>query len=114
VRAVDPRKMGFCGVAIEDVERVVLKGCADENLCGIWIDGSNAGEGDIVGGVKEWGKGQVCGSKEEKRVYQDIGSIEGTRAGWEGQNEDSERESGSSTDRWNEIESEDMEQVESR
>jgi len=124
-RAVDPGKVGGCGVTIEDVKKIVLEGSTDDDFGGIGVDGTDTGEGDVGGWVNEGRKGEVCSGQKEKGVYEYIGDIEDTRMGWEGKGEDGE---GSwlagrvfflfATNNYNrrreEIESKEMDEIETR
>lgn len=96
------------------MKKIVLKGSTDDDFCSIGVDGTDAGEGNVVGWVEKGGKGEVCSGKEEKGVYDNIGSIEETRTGWEGKDEDGERSCMSRRRSLFAIEGKEMEDIESR
>jgi hypothetical protein len=107
------------------VKKIVLEGSTDDDFGGIGVDGTNTREGDVGGWVEEGRKGEVCSGEEEKRVYEYIGGIEDTRVGWEGKGENGEGSCLSgrvkflfATNNYNrrgkEIESKEMEEIETR
>lgn len=68
------------GLAVEDAEGGLV-GIAGDDLYAVWIDGADAGEDEVVGGVDKGRGGKVEDGGEEEGVDDDVGGGEGTRLG---------------------------------